>query len=68
MNPVRIEVGDKVKVDFTSKGADQPYFYGEVLHTPQDTGDMWHFKTDDGAIIYVNPNCSNLETIIRLAT
>jgi len=63
----RIEIGDKVKVDFTPKNDSAcPYFYGEVLYIPQDTGDMWHFKTNDGAIIYVNPNSSMLETIIKL--
>lgn len=63
-----IEIGDTVKVDFTPKDdVTQPYFYGEVIHIPNDTGDMWQFKADDGAIIYVNPNCSRLETIIKLA-
>ena len=60
-----VKVGDKVKVDFTPDGANQPYFYGEVLYIPQDTGDMWHFKVDDD-IIYVNPSCARLETIIRM--
>ena len=66
MNKDKIEVGNKVKVDFTSDGMAQPYFYAEVLYIPQDTGDMWHFKTEDEALIYVNPNCSRLETIIRV--
>ena len=66
MSETRIEEGDKVKVDFTPDGIAQPYFYGEVVHVPQDTGDMWHFKTDDGAIIYVNPTCSRFETIVRI--
>ena len=66
MSDTRIEVGDKVRVDFTKQDdVTQPYFIGEVLYTPSDVGDMWHLKLDDGAIIYVNPNCSRLETIIR---
>ena len=60
-----IEIGDKVKVDFTPFGNIQPYFYGEVLYIPQGFGDMWHFKVEND-VIYVNPSCSRLETIIRL--
>lgn len=70
-NPMsnRIEEGDRVKVDFTPRNeTTQPYFYGTVLHTPSDVGDMWHLKDDDGVIIYVNPSCSTLETIIRMDT
>ena len=46
-NPMsnRIEEGDRVKVDFTPRNeTTQPYFYGTVLHTPSDVGDMWHLN------------------------
>lgn len=65
MNDKLIEIGDKVKVDFTPLDNTQPYFYGEVLSIPQGTGDMWNFKVGND-IVYVNPSCSRLETIIRL--
>ena len=66
MSENKIEVGDKVRVDFTPlDDVRQPYFYGEVLDIPQDTGDMWKFKLD-GDLIYVNPSSSRLETITRI--
>ena len=61
----RIEEGDTVKIDFTPLDSiTQPYFYGTVIGVPQNVGDSWKFiEKDSQKLIYVNPNCSRLETI-----
>ena len=67
---LKIEEGDRVKVDFTRlDSVTQPYFYGKVLGIPRDVGDSWRFLEESSQqIIYVNPNCSRLETIILMET
>ena len=46
--PDRIDVGDRVIVAF----ADGSTIGGEVLYTPQDTGDCWHIMGKAG-LFYV---------------
>lgn len=64
----RIEVGDKVRVNFIERPnqCQSPYFMAEVLYIPNSTGDMFHLKVESGAIVYLNPNCSNLESLVKL--
>lgn len=57
MDNEKIEEGDIVDISLWGVSG---YGNVKVLHTPQDTGDMWRIKTGQGKIIYINSNCSGL--------
>jgi hypothetical protein len=46
----RINIGDKVSVDFVASGS---LFRCTVLSIPQATGDSWILKDENGKIVYV---------------
>lgn len=54
MSEYRIEVGDKVRVDFVDS-SEEDGFCAEVLYMPCNTGEAWKFRTTDSmaSIIYV---------------
>lgn len=58
-----INIGDKILAQWTGEGRE---LEGIVQHIPQDTGDMWIIICKSGAVTYINPNCSSLETINKI--
>jgi len=59
-----IKEGDTVTVFWTSGNSS---LTGIVRNVPKATGDMWVIENTDspGGLFYVNPCCSNLETILK---
>lgn len=54
--------GDKVTV-FWMDGSE---LSGIIQYIPSDVGDSWHIIGEEGNLHAINPNCSNLEQIVRL--
>jgi len=61
-NKEKIEVGDFVEITFLI-GKQSQSVIGEVVGTPNDTGDMWKIKHIEDEIVYYNPCCSALVMI-----
>jgi hypothetical protein len=57
-----IKKGDKVNVIFTDGSQFSAVI---VLHTPQDTGDLWYFEDAGGAIYGQNPQSSLFDYIVK---
>ena len=68
-----IEVGDTVELHHNANfhwpcpGGIALTLTCEVLHTPCDTGDYWHFRdSDTGTVFAQNPMSPNLDKIVLL--
>lgn len=64
----RIKEGTRVRVDFVRSEYEPeiPYFEAELIGRPQDVGDTFRFRFDDGCIMEINPNSSSFEMITEL--
>lgn len=66
-----IQPGDTVRIIFSDVQflTDFPYYtaeyVGEVIHTPSDIGDFWHFKIND-KIVYLNPVNTEFKGLVLL--
>jgi len=64
MDDDKIKVGDVVSVYWDDdEGTHIPN--ATITHVPQDTGDMWHLKDQQGNIHAVNPSCHTLKSIVK---
>lgn len=66
-----IQPGDTVRIIFSEVQLFTDFlmytteFVGEVIHTPSDVGDFWHFKILD-KIVYLNPMNTAFKGLVLL--
>ena len=57
----RINIGHSVTVYYNNGDK----IIGVVEHTPENSGDLWFVRRNDGMVVALNPSCSELSHIAR---
>lgn len=67
MDRNKIQLGARVRVDFTNFVGGEPAFQGELCKRPQDVGDTWGIRLGDGRLVEINSCSAGLESVCELS-